>query len=423
MAEAKPVSGGQQNFDTEGRAYGRPPPAPDEVLVLTGPGTPGGELLRRFWQPVALSKDLQDLPIEIKILDEVLIVFRDKCGRPGLVYPRCMHRGTSLIYGKIEPEGIRCPYHGWLYDTQGRCLEMPCEPANKVKEKIRQPWYPVVEYHGIVFAYLGPAGKEPVFPRISLFEELADDEIIVAYGSHKAPSGPLTLISGFYDYNWWNFFDNFMDPFHVYSLHSNINGTQFVETLNILPEVTSEYTADGVRTIQHRRLEDGRVHQRLSQAILPNMNCTATVTDDLGAAGIAWTVPRDDVSFRRFGFDRVKKGVDVRSNLQKIGMLQPGWGPDKPFESWTREDHQRWQTDYVTQKGQGDINQHSDEHLTTIDKATAMMRRMFRQQVERMEKGDDPIGVTFDEPYFVRITAGNAMLDESLNYLDGYDGR
>jgi hypothetical protein len=283
----------------------------------------------------------------------------------------------------------------------------------------------VLERYGLLFTYMGPAAKQPPFPRISLFEDMPEGTEIQAYGSIDAPSGEAALLVGYQDFNWWQFYDNFMDPFHVFALHANINGVQFVESLCVLPQVQFEYTADGVRTIQHRATPSGAVHQRLSQTIMPNINCTASVIDTLGPSGISWTVPRDDESFRFFGITLGETGVDRRREERaQIGMLQQGWGPGKPFDEWTLEDHQRWQTDYVTQKGQGNINLHSDEHLTTIDTATAMLRRLFKRQADVVANGDDPVGVQFDEPYLLKVMAGNAMLDaKSLECIDGYDGR
>ena len=191
-----------------------------------------------------------------------------------------------------------------------------------------------------------------------------------------------------------------------------------------LPEVALEYTGDGVRTVQHRRWADGRVHQRLSQTIMPNINCTAGVSDAVGPAGVSWTVPRDDTSFRMFSVVVPRAGADPAQDAATLGMLQPGWGPGKPYDEWTLADHQRWQTDYVTQKGQGDINLHSEEHLTGIDRATLMNRRLFKQQAAVVAAGGDPVGVTFDEPYLLQIMAGNAMLSgDTTVCLDGYDGR
>src|SRR6476646_2858031 len=167
------------SVDNVGRAYGRTKATPDEAIIHCGPGTRGGELLRRYWQPVALSRDATNLPKLVKLLDEELILYRSKSGTPGLLYPRCMHRGTNLVYGKVEDQGIRCCYHGWLFDERGQCLEMPCEPNNPGRQNIRQPWYPLVEKYGLLFAFMGPPDKQPIFPHFSLEDDLTSDERIV----------------------------------------------------------------------------------------------------------------------------------------------------------------------------------------------------------------------------------------------------
>ena len=104
----------------EGTAYGRGPQSSNDTLVRVGAGTPCGEYMRRFWHPVATSAEAGSLPKKVRLLGEDLILFRDGEGRPGLVYPRCMHRGTTLLYGKVEERGIRCCYHGWLFDVEGQ---------------------------------------------------------------------------------------------------------------------------------------------------------------------------------------------------------------------------------------------------------------------------------------------------------------
>ena len=143
-----------------GVAYGRGRHTYDPDLVEVGPGTPGGEFMRRYWHPVAISSTLVERPRKVRVLGEDLILFRDKSGRPGLVTPRCAHRGAPLYYGKVEDQGIRCPYHGWLFDTEGRCLDQPCEPGGgPARHRVRQPWYPLQERYGLVFAYLGPPEK------------------------------------------------------------------------------------------------------------------------------------------------------------------------------------------------------------------------------------------------------------------------
>ena len=142
---------------------------PEENALLTriGPGTPCGDLLRRYWHPVALASELtEERPKRrLKVLGEELVLFRDHSGGYGLLGEHCAHRGTSLYYGFIEQGGLRCPYHGWLYDGTGACIEQPFEPQQSMmKYAIHQPAYPVEELAGILFAYLGPVDKKPLLP-------------------------------------------------------------------------------------------------------------------------------------------------------------------------------------------------------------------------------------------------------------------
>jgi phenylpropionate dioxygenase-like ring-hydroxylating dioxygenase large terminal subunit len=407
----------------DGRAYGRAQATADEELTRVGAGTPGGELLRRYWQPVALSKDLGSLPQQVRILGEELILYRDKRGVPGLLYPRCMHRGSSLLYGKIEDHGIRCCYHGWLFNAEGELLETPCEPDSPARGRVRQPWYPLQEHFGIVFTYMGPPEHQPVFPVFSIAENLRDDEELKAFRITTGANGGHPKIAGRADYNWWQMFDNFMDPFHVVSLHSAINGVQFTANLGILPEVRFERTPDGVISIQKRKLADGTVHQRVSQVILPNMNGTPGVTDeDLGPAFLGWTVAETDTCFVQYLLTRGRRGENQMGSFARIGMLKDDWGPQhgRPFTEWSLEDHQTWQTDYVAQKSQGDISLHSEEHLVAGDKGTALMRRLFLEQARRVAQGEVPIGVGNGEAYRVQIRAGNALLDGQGQVIAGY---
>ena len=144
-------------------------PEDDRELTRVGPGTPAGEYLRRFWQPILLSWQLKDLPVAITRFGEELVAFRDKSGRIGLLELHCSHRGTSLEFGQICEQGIRCCYHGWQYDVDGRILETPGEPpGSTLKDRLHHGAYAVTEYNGIVFAYMGPPDKMPDFPVFDL---------------------------------------------------------------------------------------------------------------------------------------------------------------------------------------------------------------------------------------------------------------
>jgi nitrite reductase/ring-hydroxylating ferredoxin subunit len=420
--------GPEAKDDRAGRAYGRKAGHPDDDLVRCGAGTLGGELLRRYWQPLARSSEAGRLPRLVKILDEELILFRDGSGRPGLLYPRCMHRGTTLLYGKVEEHGIRCCYHGWLFDPEGHVLEMACEPGARPPAGVRQPWYPLVEKYGLIFVYMGPPEKQPAFPRFSVAEDLAEGEVLMARGGiERMPipdeRGIASALVGNLDFNWFQFHDNVLDPFHLYWLHGNLNGVQFVETYRILPEVTFEPTPDGVRSVQYRDLGGGRAHLRMSQSIIPNMHSITPLNDDFGFGGLGWTVPIDDTHFRTFTLGRMRPDADLTRMMRDLGIFRD-WGPGKPGDQWTLEDHQTWQSDYVCQKGQGDVSLHSEEHLSATDTGVAMLRRMWRRQAEIASAGGDPVGVTYDEPYLIELRAANALVDSgSRAIIEGPDAR
>src|SRR5438093_5512998 len=154
-----------------GGYFHRGVPAEDGELTHVGPDTPGGEYLRRFWQPVCFSDDLRDVPVRLTILGEELVAFRDLQGNVGLLELHCAHRGTSLEFGLVAERGIRCCYHGWLFGPDGAVLETPGEPAHStLKDRLCQGAYPTHEYNGVVFAYLGPPDEPPPFPIYDCFE-------------------------------------------------------------------------------------------------------------------------------------------------------------------------------------------------------------------------------------------------------------
>jgi phthalate 4,5-dioxygenase len=148
----------------------------NNLLTQTGPGSPAGNLLRRYWQPVALVNELAagGAPLAVRILGEDLVLFRDDKGRAGLLGIHCSHRGTDLSYGRVEDGGLRCLYHGWLYDIEGRCLEQPGEPwGGEQRAAIRHPAYPCREAGGVIFTYMGP-GEPPLLPNYDFLSASPD---------------------------------------------------------------------------------------------------------------------------------------------------------------------------------------------------------------------------------------------------------
>src|SRR5579884_2485424 len=156
----------------------------NEMITRVGPGTPAGSLLRRYWQPAALVDELAgNRPVKaVRLFGEDLVIFRDERGRYGLIGRHCPHRGTDLAFGRLEDGGLRCAFHGWLFDTAGRCLETPAEPeGSRLCERIRQGSYAVREQNGVIWGWLG-AGEPPPLPRLDCFA--APDEYSFAFKGH-----------------------------------------------------------------------------------------------------------------------------------------------------------------------------------------------------------------------------------------------
>ncbi len=389
----------RRNSKLEGTAYGRGPQHPNHLLTQVGPGTPCGEMMRRFWQPVLASKNVTSRPREIRILGEDLLVFRDGSGRAGLIYPRCMHRGTSLLYGHVEPDGIRCCYHGWKFSVQGECIDQPCEPNGGAnKEAARQPWYPVEERYGLVWTYMGPPDRRPVLPRWDVLEALTDAEDYQVFdnswGAHRDPAGPEVV-----PYSWLHMNDNIMDPFHVQVLHSTFSVTQFVREFEVMPTVDFEYLDAGVIYKAYRRLDDGREVDRISTWLMPNiMSVPSTELAAGSSTGMGFVVPVDDTHSRIVGVARMKKGV----------TRQPYRVNGKTWSQMTLEERQDVPNDYEAQSGQGPISLHSEEHLATSDRGIAMQRRFLEQQIRAVQDGGDPAGVILDPAReTVKVPSGN----------------
>ncbi|HEU0157268.1 MAG TPA: Rieske 2Fe-2S domain-containing protein, partial [Stellaceae bacterium] len=250
-------------------AYGRQRPAPDYELTCVEPGSPMGELMRRYWQPVCTSDELRDLPRKEKLLCEEIVVFRDKKGRVGALDPHCAHRGTSLEWGRVEDDGIRCCYHGWLYDAQGRCIDMPCETQEfRERMDVWQPAYPTTEYGGLVFVYMGPPGTEPLFPRFDIIDPDPGDDVQLR-GMRLWGDYAVGMVR---DCNWLQHWENIVDPYHLLMLHQWISGDQFDGALmQGKATIGWEKTPLGVRYNLIKDLPNGNRMVRHAECILPNM--------------------------------------------------------------------------------------------------------------------------------------------------------
>ena len=391
----------------EGTGYGHRPSTFDADLALVGPGAKMGELLRRYWHPVGLTSDATIRPRQLRVLGEDLVLFRDTTGRPGLVWARCAHRGTTLYYGKVDARGIRCCYHGWLFDVEGHCLEQPGEPnGGDNRHKIRQPWYPVQELYGLIFAHMGPPSRKPLLPRYDALEQCADGEWIEADDTSIGSGGPVIA-----NCNWLQHWENVVDPYHVVVLHGSFSGTQFSPLMDQVPVLQKfEATPVGVMSSAVRRLPDGGFVHGVTEVVMPTLRVVPTPTATRFAQGrrvpvesIGWTLPIDDTHYRIYTAGR----VGSEGQLRGIRSRQNG----KLWAELTPEEHQLYPGDYEAQRGQGPITLHSDERLATTDRGVTMLRRFLRMQLARLERGEDPAGLIFDEDEQpVRLRAGRMVL-------------
>ena len=390
---------------TAGSAYDKKPGSYNARLTEVGRGTPMGELLRRYWHPVGLGEDAGDTPRPVKALGEELILFRDGQGRAGLIYPRCCHRGTTLYYGKVEQRGIRCCYHGWLFDVEGHCLEMPCEPnpTGPQCQRVRQPWYPVEERYGLVFAYFGPPEKKPVLPRYECLEVLAPGEFVEADDSSIGSGGVVIAPC-----NWLQHFENVVDPYHVPILHGSFSGPQFVQQMAAFPKVKFEYGRQGVKATSLRPGPDGTRFRRITEAVLPTLRVVPNprVAQYGMVESIGWTLPIDDTHYRIYVAGRVRE----KGELGKFKSRYNG----KTWAELTPEEHQKFPGDVEAQVGQGPITFHSEEHLMSSDQGVSMLRILLQRQLDAIAQGRDPVGVAFNEAdAYVKFDAGQYLEEGS----------
>jgi len=402
----------------------------NDLITRTGPGTPAGALMRRYWQPAALVDELTgSRPIKpVKLFGESLVMFRDDQGRYGLIARGCPHRGTDLAYGRLEHGGLRCAFHGWLFDVDGHCLETPAEPeGSNLCANIRQKAYPVIERSGILFAYMGPG--EP--PELSHFD------------CFVAPSSHTFAFKGLIDCNWLQSLEAGIDPAHTSFLHRFFNdgdpsegyGKTFRDNAadsdmpmtRIMrefprPRIEVEPTDYGLRLVTLRQISERSTHIRVTNLMFPNafvspMRRDMTITQ--------WHVPIDDVKHYWYGIftsfsDPVDKDEMRRQRLElyelpdyvarKNKSNDYGFDPhEQEHETYTGMGadinvHDQWACESM-----GEIQDRTKEHLGQSDKAISAYRRQLRQAIEDAQKGGRPLMVL--DPQSAPKVTGPASVD------------
>jgi len=352
---------------------------PDAELTEVGPGTPCGEYLRHYWMPAAMTDQVRDLPYGLRILGEDLVLFREKGGRLGLVHRHCAHRNMSLEFGVIEEGGIRCSYHGWKYGLDGTVLETPCEPPeSRVKDQTCLGAYPVVEYKGIAFTYMGPPDAMPPFPVFDTFDQEGDEMI------------PYLIES---PCNWLQIMENAWDPFHTVYLHTRAVRTQFIDAFSALPSIEYFERPFGGFYTNTRRVEDIvwiRVHDQMLPSFTQNGGHFPVPDGSryFGRCGLTrWVTPVDDTHALVIAWRHFRDGDDPRglTDKTKVGYGKTdfyGQSDDRAYE-----ERQRDPGDYDAWVSQGPKNIHAREYLAHTDRGVAKVRGQLRRAIRAVKKG------------------------------------
>ena len=391
----------------------------NDFITRVGPGAPAGQLLRRYWQPVALADELDGpRPVRpVKLMGQNFVLFRDENGELGFIDRDCAHRGADLAYGRIEDGGLRCPFHGWLFSVNGDCLETPAEPeGSKLHLRYKQRSYPVVLRSGIVFAYIGE-GEPPAFPEFDCF---------------VAPDTHTFAFKGLIECNWLQALEVGIDPAHASYLHrffededtSESYGKQFrgasadsdMPITRVLreydrPDIAVDATDYGLRLTTLRKLPEQQTHVRITNVVFPQafvipMSAEMTISQ--------WHVPVDDYNCYWYAiFTSFTGPVDKkRMREQRLELYEL---PDYVSRKNKRNnygyniDEQNTQTytgmgfdinvhDQWAIESQGAIQDRTREHLGTTDKGIVAYRRQLVKAIEStLEGGSAPMLIRADQ--------------------------
>jgi 5,5'-dehydrodivanillate O-demethylase len=374
----------------------------NDLYTRVGPGMPAGEMLRRYWHPIGFAAELKKRPIKKRLLGEDLVLFRDDGGKLGLLTLRCAHRGTSLEFGHIEDGGLRCCYHGWLYAVDGRVMEQPGEPPeSNFKERVRQRAYKVEELGGVVFAYLGP-DPAPLLPRW---------DVLVREDGLRARQGRLVHC------NFFQMIENSVDQHHLKWLHRTSTTPTWDDG-----EIDPQPFEHGIVNTYTRRV-DGKKWAHVNYFVFPTMNKTGNVEEGhptehrASSAGevMRWRVPVDDACSMHFtvefGAARDGQTVKIMEDRSEQGIVDTKQGVyrwDDSIGWFARADQDR-----AAQESQGTIYDRSTEHLGATDKGVILLRRLYRESIEAVQKGRDPIGVVRDavKNEIIRLVPHEDLLD------------
>ena len=352
----------------------------NERFTRVGPGTPCGEMMRRYWWPVGFADEIKgQRPRKVKLLGEEFVLFRDGSGAIGMLDLLCAHRRTSLALGRVEDQGLRCCYHGWLFGADGRCLDQPCEePDSNFKDKVRQRAHPTRVAAGIVFAYIGPE-PVPLLPKYDLLTRNVGKRVLFTNLNHC---------------NWLQAVENAADVSHIPWLHAG----PYPGFAAKRPKVTWERNRFGL----HWEISiEGYNDVNAGDVIFPNGNrfassrigqaWSALKDRDMDARqNLLYRVPEDDVTLRNYFLALYDEGDTLVQVTQGDRAVVAGEYAHVDDGWWDIDSRDQ---DRAAVEGQGPITDRSLERLAPSDKGVIMFRQMLREAIEDVAAGRDPIGV------------------------------
>jgi 5,5'-dehydrodivanillate O-demethylase oxygenase subunit len=354
--------------------------AKNQLFTQVGPGTAMGGLLRRYWMPIAAASEFDEAPVKpVRLLGEDLTLYRDIAGAFGLVDRLCPHRRADLSYGFVEPHGLRCNYHGWLFDETGRCTEQPFEdvaaPEACFKQKIRIRAYPVKVHAGLIWAYLGPA-PPPLVPNWEPF---------------NWKNGFVQIVFADVPCNWFQCQENSIDPVHFEWMHANWSMRLKEQAGPYSPRHLKLEFDEFEYGFQYRRIREGMTESdpmwTIGRVCLwPN----ALFTGD----HFEWRVPVDDENTLSvtWSFSRVP-----RESEPYVQERIPAWhGPIKDPATGRWISSHIMNQDFIAWVGQGTIADRSEEHLATSDRGILLQRKRFLSDLEAIARGEDPTAIIRD---------------------------
>ena len=378
----------------------------NDLITQVGPGTPMGDMLRRYWVPACLASDLPDPdgdPIQVRLLGEDLVAFRDSAGRVGIMPENCPHRGASLYLGRNERGGLRCLYHGWKFDTEGRILDTPCEPPESViKDRIRATTYPVTERGDVIWAYMGPRDQMPPFPNFHWMQ---------------VPSKHRSVKKVLEECNWVQSLEGSMDPPHFLALHEGWDIMRIPDEQAHLrkqpPRLDVADTRYGFCHISIRPDKKDPEHMKSVQIRPYVMPFTSYIAGPgFGHWGVHMFVPVDDVNNFyyevRYNPERevdpvepdryLAPGVDIDETGRKIKRrLENRYLQDRAamraLETYSGING-RPHEDMAMIESMGKIYDRTQEHLGGSDFVTIRFRRRLIEAVRAFnDEGADPPGL------------------------------